>query len=325
MPDATQKKSVFISYAREDKAHAHALADFLTAKGHEVWWDHLIRPGDDYRNEILNKIQDADKLIVLWTSHSVKSPFVIDEAQRANEAQKLIPVVMDVSQPPMGFGHLHAVEVADLSSEFPAILAAVEDRAPPSLRENLKTIQVQRYFLAAIAGLIAVAAVGLGIWFFANQTTDLTADLNPAMDYQVYTSEKLGLKFVYPQSALMADTTKEDEGLIPLHTAYRDVEVLVSRRPLPDHNNIRIGRRLEKEALEQQGYNFNYIGPSKEKNWKDWYILTGEKPNGHEFYYRRWYTDKDVVSIEFDYPKEKVGAYNEIIGAMTLDGRFQFR
>jgi hypothetical protein len=71
--------------------------------------------------------------------------------------------------------------------------------------------------------------------------------------------------------------------------------------------------------LAGYGYTFNY-----DPKGEDWYILSGEKPNGDEFYYRRWYTSKDVVSIEFDYPKAVLNVYHDVIEAMTLKGRFQF-
>jgi hypothetical protein len=49
------------------------------------------------------------------------------------------------------------------------------------------------------------------------------------MDYKVYDSKKLGIKMVYPKSRLMVDTTQEAQGRIPLITANRQREVLVTR------------------------------------------------------------------------------------------------
>ena len=36
---------VFISYSRDDKDHARALADVLSAQGWSVWWDQEILGG----------------------------------------------------------------------------------------------------------------------------------------------------------------------------------------------------------------------------------------------------------------------------------------
>ena len=318
MSSLDQPKKIFISYAREDKKHAGGLADFLVSSGHVVWWDQEIHAGTDFRQEISAQLADADKVVVLWTSHSVKSSFVIDEAQRANEAMKLIPVTMDVSDPPMGFGHLHAVCAVDLESEFPAILAAVESRPAPNQARCLKRLRLQKKFLIAMLLVLASIAAGL---FLLSREPDNVPDL--ALDYTDYESESLGVRFIYPRAVLMVDTTHEDEGRIPLHTRDRTQEVVVTVTRLPSHGNPRLGREDEARALEAGGAVVNYLGPSKESNWRDWYVISGIGANRNEFYYRRWYTDRDVVSIEFDYAPEKIDRYNEVIPAMTQGDRFQ--
>jgi len=318
----SQSKRVFISYSREDKKHAKKLADFLSSCGHIVWWDQEIHAGSDYRQEISKALKSADKVIVLWTSHSVKSTFVIDEAQRANNDGKLVPVTMDVSEPPMGFGHLHAVSAVDLESEFPAILAAVESRPAPNQAQSLRKLRHQKKVLIASVIVLAAVVAGLFVVFRPTGTASLK-ELNPALEYTWYYSESLGVRFPYPQAALMVDSTHENEGRIPLHARDRKQEVLVTVSRLPSHNSPRLGREAEFQKLKEEGATVNYLGPSNESNWDDWYAISGIKSDGDEFYIRRWYTDKDVVSIEFEYPVEKIGLYNDAIGAMTLGGRFQ--
>ena len=322
MSSPNQPKKIFISYAREDKKHAKGLADFLVSCGHLVWWDQEIHAGTDYRQEISTQLAAADKVVVLWTSHSVKSSFVIDEAQRANEAMKLIPVTMDVSEPPMGFGHLHAVCAIDLESEYPAILAAVESRPAPNQARSLKKLRLQKKFLIALLFVLALIAAGV-FWSSHRSGGDPLCDLDPALDYTFYESESLGVRFVYPRAVLIVDTTHEHEGRIPLHTRDRMQEVVVTATRLPSHNNPRLGRDAEVRNLEADGAAVNYLGPSKESNWSDWYVISGIRANKNEFYYRRWYTDKEVVSIEFDYAPEKIDLYNGAIPAMTLEDRFQ--
>lgn len=322
MTTQSRSKRVFISYSREDKKHAKKLADFLLSSGHTVWWDQEIHAGSDYREEISKELRSAEKVIVIWTSHSIKSTFVIDEAQRANHERKLIPVTMDVSEPPMGFGHLHSVSAIDLESEFPAILAAVESRPAPNQAQSLRKLNRQKKLLiASVIGLAAIIGT-LFITFRPESSTSLK-ELNPDLDYTWYYSESLGVRFPYPQAVLMVDSTHENEGRIPLHSRDREEEVLVTVSRLPSHNNPRLGRRSELHKLKEEGATVNYLGPSNESNWDDWYVISGITKDGNEFYLRRWYTDRDVVSIEFDYPADKIGLYNDAIGAMTLEGRFQ--
>lgn len=324
MTTQVKSKRVFISYSREDKKHARKLAEYLLSCGHVVWWDQEIHAGADYRQEIAKELKSADKVIVLWTSHSVKSTFVIDEAQRANHAGKLVPVTMDVSEPPMGFGHLHAVSAVDLESEYPAILAAVESRAAPNQAQSLRKLKRQKKLL--IASVIAMALVIAGLFAIFRPKKSITLDdLNPALDYTWYYSESLGVRFPYPQAALMVDTTQENAGRIPLHARDRKQEVLVTVSRLPSHNSPKLGRDAEYQRLKEEGFTVNYLGPSNEANWSDWYVISGIAKDGDEFYYRRWYTDKDVVSIEFKYAAEKIGLYNDAISAMTLGGRFEIK
>ncbi|MDB4462918.1 toll/interleukin-1 receptor domain-containing protein [Akkermansiaceae bacterium] len=245
MTSQGEPKRVFISYSREDKKHAKKLADFLLSCGHVVWWDQEIHAGSDYRQEISKELKLADKVIVLWTSHSVKSTFVVDEAQRANNYGKLVPVTMNFSEPPMGFGHLHAVSAVDLESEFPLILAAVKSRPAPNQAQILRALKRQKKVLIATTVVaLTIVVVGLLMVFRPVSSTSLK-DLNPALDYAWHYSESLGVCFPYPRAALMVDTTHENEGRIPLHARDRKQEVLVVVSRLPSHDSPRLGREAE--------------------------------------------------------------------------------
>ena len=65
---------------------------------------------------------------------------------------------------------------------------------------------------------------------------------------------------------------------------------------------MKAGRDQEVAELKRLDYTLTYIAPELEKNWSNWYVLSGVKL-GTEFYFRRWYTDDSVVSIEFIYPR----------------------
>jgi len=125
MPD------VFISYAREDLAKARLLAEALGADGVSVWWDHDLVGGESFREKIDASITAAHCVIVLWTEHSVKSPFVKDEASRANDAGKLLPVAIGDVAPPVGFGELQTIRFkrwGETSSEWEVLARAVASR-----------------------------------------------------------------------------------------------------------------------------------------------------------------------------------------------------
>ena len=79
---------VFISYKRDDRDDARAIAETLVADGYEVWWDILLLPGDRFRDEIVTVLEEAKAVVVLWSKEALKSDFVVDEAQLANEAEE---------------------------------------------------------------------------------------------------------------------------------------------------------------------------------------------------------------------------------------------
>ncbi len=103
---------VFISYKREDKARAKAIAEALARRGLHVWWDIDLLPGDQFTDEIENVINRARAAVVLWSKRSIRSRFVRDEAQIAADRGVLIPVRIDASKPPLGF---RGLQTEDLS------------------------------------------------------------------------------------------------------------------------------------------------------------------------------------------------------------------
>ncbi len=64
---------VFLSYAREDRASAQALAEALALEGWSVWWDHRIIVGEAFDQAIERELHAAKSVVVLWSDHSVVS------------------------------------------------------------------------------------------------------------------------------------------------------------------------------------------------------------------------------------------------------------
>ena len=108
---------VFISYAREDRTTAEALAKALALEGWHVWWDHSLKPGERFRQVIERELDAARCVLVLWSRHSVRSRFVLDEAERAQDRGVLVPLLIDkdidTSDIPLGFGVLHTADLTN--------------------------------------------------------------------------------------------------------------------------------------------------------------------------------------------------------------------
>lgn len=108
---------VFLSYAREDAARAEQVAKGLQAAGLDVFWDNEIPPGTTWADYIESKVTQCKALIVLWSEHSTKSQWVREEARMGRDKGCLIPAMIDNSQPPFGFGEVHAANLATWNGE----------------------------------------------------------------------------------------------------------------------------------------------------------------------------------------------------------------
>lgn len=129
---------VFISYQSQDRPVAQALGAALAADGYAVWWDRDLVPGENYAVEIQRQLDGARCVVVLWSAASVASSYVLDEASRARDAKKLLPVRIEEMALPLGFGMLHTPDLLhwDGAADDPAYQALCteigkrEDRPP---------------------------------------------------------------------------------------------------------------------------------------------------------------------------------------------------
>ena len=115
---------IFISYARPDREIAKGLAEALTSRGYQVWWDYELLGGDEFRDVILDELRAAKAVIVIWTGNSAKSPFVRDEASRAQSQNKLVATSVDgfdTKMLPLGFGGLHCHPIGAIDKTIKAI------------------------------------------------------------------------------------------------------------------------------------------------------------------------------------------------------------
>lgn len=104
---------LFISYSREDAQRAQALAAALESEGFDVFWDREIPPGHTWAEFLETKLNDCKRVLVLWSGASTQSQWVREEARMGRDRGKLVPVMLDASAPPFGFGEVQAANLAD--------------------------------------------------------------------------------------------------------------------------------------------------------------------------------------------------------------------
>jgi hypothetical protein len=156
-------RDVFISYARVDRDYAIQLCEALRGRNVSVWWDWDLVGGEDFRGRIRSMLDAAPRVVVLWSKDSVKSAFVIDEASEAKKQGKLVPLSIDGSSPPFGFGDLHTIPANNIEGCLDQVVAALQGEQvqakvspPPPRRRGL----VGRGAIAAAGAILVFAAVG---------------------------------------------------------------------------------------------------------------------------------------------------------------------
>jgi TolB-like protein/tetratricopeptide (TPR) repeat protein len=166
--------SIFLSYAREDRRFVEKLVRVLEDAGHEVWWDRHIESGREFAAEIEIELEKADLVLVAWSKTAARSPWVRDEAAIGRDRGRLLPVLVDGSQPPIGFRQVQALDLCgwkgrrrDQRSKalIDAIEKVVSDRAPAAAQPKSRSVWRKANPLWAIAAALAlVIAAGIELY-----------------------------------------------------------------------------------------------------------------------------------------------------------------
>ena len=100
---------IFLSHASEDKPFAREVVDHLGQHGWLVFLDEQIKSGENWRDELDDRLGLARCVVVLWSKVSVGKPWVREEAQAALDRNIYRPVCIDQVEPPRGFREFQAI------------------------------------------------------------------------------------------------------------------------------------------------------------------------------------------------------------------------
>ena len=102
---------IFISYAGGDRDRVLPLIHALGKTGWIIFWDRTIPAGKTWRQKMHEEIQTCRSVLVVWTSNSVNSEWVLEEAEIGKRKQILVPILLDEIEPPFGFGMIQAANL----------------------------------------------------------------------------------------------------------------------------------------------------------------------------------------------------------------------
>jgi TIR domain/PDZ domain len=174
---------IFISYASEDRQRAQRLAASLGTRGWDIWWDREIPLGKSYDDVIEKAMDQAKCVIVLWSSVSVASEWVRNEASEGRRRGILVPVFIEHVAAPLAFRLLNGADLSEWNgdpadAEFLRLVERVREllagtdndpqaganshaHARPASEYNQRG--PARRITPWVIGALAIAVVGAGI------------------------------------------------------------------------------------------------------------------------------------------------------------------
>ena len=133
---------IFLSYAREDKDRVAPIVKELEKRRLSVFWDTQLLPGDSWLNDIEKNLNESSCVLVVWSRHSITSKWVKKEAAEGENRNILVPLRLDLVDPPFGFRDLHTADLSDWRNDtshqaFRQIIEAITLKISSSTRQNI--------------------------------------------------------------------------------------------------------------------------------------------------------------------------------------------
>jgi hypothetical protein len=124
---------IFLSYSSKDKERVRPLVLALEREGWSVWWDRRTLAGDSFLSTIQSELTNSKCVVVVWSSDSVQSRWVLEEAEEGRVKNCLVPVRIDLVTIPLGFRLIQAVDLVgwtgySTNSEFQHLVGSIKNR-----------------------------------------------------------------------------------------------------------------------------------------------------------------------------------------------------
>jgi TolB-like protein/tetratricopeptide (TPR) repeat protein len=148
----------------------------LESAGYSVWWDGKLEGGERYLKTTQAALEGAKAVVVLWSKNSTGSHWVHDEAMLGRDRSRLVPLMMDGTEPPLGFRQFQAIDLSSRgrgkrTAALDAMLRAVaalhgRSSSPPGVvgQANLGRPVSRRAVMAGSAAALAAAGAGAAYW-----------------------------------------------------------------------------------------------------------------------------------------------------------------
>lgn len=246
--DELQKPRVFLSYARADRPRVTKIAEALAAAGLSVWWDKAIEGGSAFADDIARELDAADVVIVVWSTTSVKSAWVLDEAGAGRDRKRLVPVQIDATPPPLGFRQLQSVDLSGwrgragdpMLAALVATIAKVAGSAalaPPA--PTPKSSPVRRFAPWLVGAVLLIAALGAGWRFLGADAAKAAKPIVAVLPFTDMSDAKGKAYFAEGLAEEILDTLAQDTRLTVL--GGTTARAISNNSADPDFARVKLG------------------------------------------------------------------------------------
>ena len=135
---------IFLSYSSKDKDRVRPLVLALEREGWSVWWDRKMPAGETFDHMIERELSLSKCVVVVWSSDSVQSRWVREEAEEGRVKNCLFPAKIDDVKIPLGFRLIQAVNLAGWSgdiknTEYQHLIQSIKDKIgdPPHIEKAI--------------------------------------------------------------------------------------------------------------------------------------------------------------------------------------------
>lgn len=106
---------IFVSYSREDRDPVRYIVKYLKEEGFGVWFDEDLSASSrhDFLRDIEAALQESAVVLVCWSDNAAKSTYVLAEALRGIQYEKLLQINMDGTTLPIPFNGRHFIDFSN--------------------------------------------------------------------------------------------------------------------------------------------------------------------------------------------------------------------
>ena len=168
---------VFLSYKREEVDDAERIRRLLVSEGFSVWWDRDLQCGQVWNEVLDNAVKRAGCIVVLWSSRSMESRWVMHEASSAIDRGVYAPVRIELCNIEEPYSRIQATDILrwDGAAGHPGVaqlLKRVNELLPPpkSIRKKASDwFWTNRTSIGSV--IFALIALTILVWqTFATRT-----------------------------------------------------------------------------------------------------------------------------------------------------------